>query len=193
MNTASRQLIVATALVLVAGCSGLKEDLGIGVKRPPDEFTTYSRAPLSLPPDYGLRPPAGSTGASQAAAPREMARQAMMGSPQAGAGTTTGATTSSLAGISPGQQVLLERTGGAKASPEIRSQVNRETTVLAEADQSFVERLMFWSDTPDPATVVNAGQEARRIQENQALNKPLSEGETPTIRRKPKALLEGIF
>ena len=26
-------------------------------KRPPDEFTVYSRAPLSLPPNYDLRPP----------------------------------------------------------------------------------------------------------------------------------------
>jgi hypothetical protein len=29
-------------LLLVGGCQGIKEDLGIGVKRPPDEFTTYS-------------------------------------------------------------------------------------------------------------------------------------------------------
>jgi Protein of unknown function (DUF3035) len=191
MKNGRKALALLAALLLVGGCQGIKEDLGIGVKRPPDEFTIYSRAPLSMPPDFALRPPANtsSTAASQAAAPRETARQAMMG---AGPGASAAAS-SSGSGSSPGLQALLQRAGATSAQSDIRAQVNRETTILAEADQSFVERLMFWSDTPDPATVVDASQESRRIQENQALNKPLTEGETPTIRRKPKALLEGIF
>ena len=181
MKNGTNRLALAAALLLVGGCQGLKEDLGIGVKRPPDEFTTYSRAPLSMPPDFALRPPANgsSTAASQAAAPRETARQAMVGTGPA----SSAAASSSGSGSSPGLQALLQRTGATSAQSDIRAQVNRETTILAEADQSFVERLMFWSNTPDPATVVDASQESRRIQENQALNKPLTEGETPTIRR----------
>jgi hypothetical protein len=187
MKYGMRGLILTAAVLLTAGCAGLKQDLGIGAKRPPDEFAVYSRAPLSMPPDFALRPPAQATGASQAAAPRQIARQAMLGSAPgtADAGTASGG--------SPGLQALLQRTGAAQANAEIRAQVNSESTVLADADQSFVERLMFWSTTPDNATVVDARQEARRIQENQALNKPMTEGETPTIRRKPKALLEGLF
>jgi Protein of unknown function (DUF3035) len=191
MKKGMKGLALIPALLLVGGCQGLKEDLGVGVKRPPDEFTIYSRAPLSLPPDFALRPPASasSTAASQAATPRETARQAMLG---AGPASSTAASNSESAS-SPGLQALLQRTGAATAQSDIRAQVNRETTILAEADQSFVERLMFWSNTSDAATVVDPRQESRRIQENQALNKPLTEGETPTIRRKPKALLEGIF
>jgi hypothetical protein len=180
-------LALAAMVLLVGGCEGVKQDLGIGVKRPPDEFSTYSRAPLSMPPDFALRPPATATGASQAAAPRQIARQAMLG-----AGSAPTATPTTTDG-SPGIQALLDRTGAARAQSDIRAQVNRETTILAEADQSFVERLMFWSNTPEAASVVDARQESRRIQENQALNKPVTEGQTPTIRRKPKALLEGIF
>jgi hypothetical protein len=191
MKNGTRGLALAAAVLLVGGCQGLKEDLGIGVKRPPDEFTTYSRAPLSMPPDFALRPPANasSTAASQAAAPREIARQAMMG---AGAAASAPAG-SSGSGLSPGLQALLQRAGATSTQSDIRAQVNRETTILADANQSFVERLMFWSNAPDAATVVDANQESRRIQENQALNKPVTEGQTPTIRRKPKALLEGIF
>ena len=184
-------LALLSAIVLTSGCEGLKQDLGIGVKRPPDEFTVYSRAPLSVPPDYGLRPPATATGASQAAAPRETARQAMTGGK---ASPATAPTEEQVAAAgSPGLQELLQRTGGNAAEPDIRAQVNRETTILADADQSFVERLMFWTDVPKRSTVVDAPMESRRIQENQALSKPLSDGETPTIRRRPKALLEGIF
>lgn len=189
MNRWSRGLVLAGAVLLAAGCEGVKQDLGIGGKRPPDEFSVYSRAPLSLPPDYGLRPPAGVTPASQAAAPREVAKQAIIGGPAGGASPSAGTPPGGSAGL----QALLDRTGGAKAQPEVRAQVNRESTILADADQSFVEQLMFWSSTPPNATVVDASQEARRIQQNQALNQPLTAGETPTIRRKPKALLEGIF
>jgi len=180
-------MLLLAALPLVGGCEGVKEELGIGVKRPPDEFTVYSRAPLSMPPDFALRPPAsGDTTASQAAAPREIARRAMLGGTPAPAGA--GADRSS-----PGLQALLQQTGAATANGDIRAQVNRETTILAEADQSFVEKLMFWSDTPQDATVVDAAAETRRIHENQALNRPITDGDTPTIRRAPKALLEGIF
>jgi Protein of unknown function (DUF3035) len=188
MRYGMRGMALLAAVALLGGCEGMKQDLGIGVKRPPDEFTVYSRAPLSLPPDFGLRPPANATtAASQSAAPREIARQAMLG------GTPAAANAAAPVGSSPGVQELLQRTGAANAQSDIRAQVNRETTILAEADQSFVERLMFWSNPPEPATVVDPTQETRRIQENQALNRPLTEGQTPTIRRKPKALLEGIF
>ena len=182
-------LALLSAIVLTSGCEGLKQDLGIGVKRPPDEFTVYSRAPLSMPPDFAVRPPATASSASQAAAPREIARQAMTG----GAAAPPAATEPLVASASPGLQEFLQRTGAGTAQSDIRAQINRETTILAEADQSFVERLMFWSDVPERSTVVNAPAETRRIQENQALDKPLSDGETPTIRRRPKALLEGIF
>ena len=190
MKRACTGFALLAAILLTGGCEGLKQDLGIGVKRPPDEFTVYSRAPLSMPPDYAVRPPATASSASQAAAPREIARQAMTGGAAGHAAPTETAVAS--AG-SPGLQELLQRTGGDAAQSDIRAQVNRETTILAEADQSFVERLMFWSEPPERATVVNAPMESRRIQENQALDKPLSEGETPTVRRRPKALLEGIF
>lgn len=184
-------IMLAALVVLVSGCEGLKQDLGIGTKKPPDEFSIYSRAPLSMPPDYALRPPSGSTAASTAASPRETARTAMIGSGGPSAGAAAAA--APPAGTSPGLQALLSRTGATNARSDIRAQVNSETTILAEADRSFVERLMFWSDNEEPASVVDASAEARRIQSAQALNKPLNDGTTPTIARKPKALLQGIF
>jgi hypothetical protein len=174
----------------VGGCEGVKQDLGIGVKRPPDEFAVYSRAPLSMPPDFGLRPPAPGAGTDSYNA-RAQAKDVLRGEPAAaGAGVTPSA---ALAAESPGTLALLDRTGGLKAGPAIREQVNRESTVLAEADQSFVERLMFWRDKPEEGTVVDAAQEARRIRENQALGQPIVTGETPTIERRPRSPLEEIF
>ncbi len=88
---------------------------------------------------------------------------------------------------------MLDRTGGINADPNIRSIVNRETTILADADKSMTDRLMFWSKPKEYGAVVDPAKEARRIQDNQALGKPIVAGATPTIERKPRALLEGIF
>jgi hypothetical protein len=183
-------VLTAAVAVVVSGCSDTKEFLGQG-KRPPDEFAVYSRAPLSLPPDYALRPPAPGTARPQNVMPRDTAKQALLGeqfNTQAG-----GASSVDVVGVSPGTQVLLERTGALDADPEIRTQVNSETSILAEEDQSFTERLMFWGNPTEYGTVVDPVQEARRIHENQALGQPITEGETPTIERKRRALLEGIF
>lgn len=191
--TASSTILVAAGL-LVGGCEGVKQDLGIGVKRPPDEFAVFARAPLSMPPDYGLRPPTPGAPTESMAA-RESAKDLLVSQGTTSGATTPAAAATSLASpdFSPGTTELLDRTGGLTAQSAIREQVNRETTVLADADQSFLERMMFWSDKPPEGTVVDAPAEAKRIREAQALGEPVVAGETPIIERRPKALLEGIF
>ena len=60
MFTTTRTVALGVALLAVAalgGCEETKKALG-QVKQPPDEFAVFQRAPLSLPPDYALRPPA---------------------------------------------------------------------------------------------------------------------------------------
>ena len=47
---------LAAALSLSA-CADMKKELGIG-RNSPDEFMVVKRAPLTLPPDDDLRPPA---------------------------------------------------------------------------------------------------------------------------------------
>src|SRR3546814_10759236 len=53
----ARLLIVAGLALAVSACGGFRENLGL-TKQSPDEFRVVSRAPLTLPPDYNLRPPA---------------------------------------------------------------------------------------------------------------------------------------
>ena len=175
------------AVMVVSACSGADEILGTG-KRSPDEFAVYSRAPLSLPPDFSLRPPEPGRGRPQNVMPRDEARAALLGRRAAPA-----AEASAPAGASPGLHAVLQEAGAFDAEPNIRQLVNSETSILAEEDQSFTERLMFWGTETGYGTVVEPEQEARRIQENQALGRPITEGETPTIERKRRALLEGIF
>ena len=52
---ASPLLCLAGAL-LISGCTDLKKAIGLE-RTSPDEFAVESRAPLTMPPDFDLRPP----------------------------------------------------------------------------------------------------------------------------------------
>ena len=51
-----RLILAAAAIFALAGCEGVKKQFGL-TKQSPDEFRVVARAPLSLPPDFTLRPP----------------------------------------------------------------------------------------------------------------------------------------
>jgi len=171
-------LCVFAVAALLSGCDSVRKAFG-GDKTGPDEFAVYSRPPLSLPPEYTLRPPAPGEKRPQDVVPKEIAATAMIGknarTPRAPAAV----------GGSPGLAALLHHTGASNVDHGIRSIVDQETSVISRQDQAFVDKLIFWVDEkPDPGTVVDAEKEQKRIQENQALGKPITDGETPQIKRK---------
>jgi predicted small secreted protein len=170
-------LLAATAL---AGCSGTREALGLG-RNVPDEFAVVSRAPLAMPPDYSLPPP--TPGATR---------------PQEESATATAEATMFGSGVavlpeSRAEVDLLAEAGADSADPGIRQVVDREAVTLAESDETFVDSLLFWQSPPPPGTVIDPAAEQRRLASNAALGLPLNEGEVPTIERKRRAPLEGIF
>ncbi|WP_142847899.1 DUF3035 domain-containing protein [Telmatospirillum sp. J64-1] len=190
MRSIARAGRVAFAGLLIAltatGCSETRSALGWD-KQVPDEFAVVSRAPLALPPDYSLRPPAPGAVRPQEGTARDMARQSLLG-------RSLGPTTQiDRAGRSAGEIVLLRQAGADRADPEIRSLVNRESAALAAASESFTDRLLFWRDPAPAGVVVDAAAEARRLRENQALGRAVNEGDTPIIQRRQRGLLEGLF
>jgi Protein of unknown function (DUF3035) len=68
-------LCLAGAL-LITGCSDLKKAIGLE-RTPPDEFAVESRAPLTIPPDFELRPPAPGASRPQEVTAAERARKAI--------------------------------------------------------------------------------------------------------------------
>ena len=53
--------------------------------------------------------------------------------------------------------------------------------------------MIFWRKDDPPGLVVDPEGEARRLQENATLGRDVTVGDTPTIERKEKAILEDIF
>ncbi len=184
----------AAACLLATGCTDTRRALGLE-KVQPDEFAVVSRAPLTLPPDFTLRPP-DSKGprAPSAITPTEQARQTVFRAPVPVAETPDAAGTNAKhSNLSPGETALLTRAGATNADPKIRQIVNQENTQLLERDHSFIDQLVFWQPAPEPGTVVDAEKEAQRLRENAALGKPTTGSDSPSIERKRRALLEGIF
>jgi len=173
--------LAATAL---AACEGIKDQLGLG-KKAPDEFSVVTKAPLVMPPDFTLRPPRPGAEPTQEAQPRQLAREALVG------GRPSVIADRNLS--SPGESALLRKAGATDADASIRDIINRETTQLVSKDKSFADALIFWRKPEPPGSVIDAEKEQARLRENAAIGKTPAEGEVPVIKRKKKALLEGLF
>ena len=115
--------------MLLSGCGGgnWKQTLGIEPTSP-DEFAVESRAPLTLPPDFDLRPPQPGAGRPQETS---VSRKAQGVVDNAGPGA-------------PGQQAsgTLHYAGANLADPNAQI-----------ADQSLAAKLLQSRDTSDSAVV----------------------------------------
>lgn len=176
---------LATGLMvasLLSGCGGLRDTLGLG-RNPPDEFAVLTKAPLVVPPNSNLRPPEPGAPRPQEQQARENAQTALTGRRELPAAT----------GRSVGETALLRQAGAQNADPNIRQLVNSEYTQLAEKDNSFTDRLIFWQKQQQPGEVIDPQKEAQRLRQNAATGQPITAGETPIIERRKRAIFEGLF
>jgi hypothetical protein len=182
MNT--RLLLALPCLLALNACSGDELTRTFGLSRDaPDEFQVTTRAPLSMPPDFTLRPPR--PGASR---PQELTQQQQA---EAALVPDAALNPASRASNSPGQQALVSAAGRA-APADIRAQVDNES-VLDTPSRSFTDRLMFWQPAPPPGTAVDPAREAARLRQNAALGQSPEAGDTPIIQRKRQGILSSLF
>jgi hypothetical protein len=157
------RVIVAAALVAatgLAGCMSTRNALGMN-KVTPDEFRVVTKAPLVVPPDFSLRPPAPGMPRPQELQPESAARTALLGAREGEA-------------RSDGEKLLVAKAGADKADPLIRYVVDDEFGGVAHKEKSFADRVMFWradKSAPAPAPLatgdgsapIDAAAEADRI------------------------------
>jgi hypothetical protein len=141
------RVIVASALVAaagLAGCVSTRNALGL-TKVTPDEFRVVTKAPLVVPPDFALRPPAPGKPRPQELQPESAARTALLGAREGEA-------------RSDGEKLLVAKAGADKADPLIRYVVDDEFGDVAHKEKSFADKVMFWrSDKAAPKTQVAVG------------------------------------
>ena len=186
--------LVALGPVALGGCSML-ENIGGGKKVSPDEFKIVSHSPLTMPPNAELRPPRPGEPRPQEVTPADQAKEAL--SP-ALAGRTqqrvtgTGGGAAAAPGRTGSEQALVAKAGGGNIDPNIRSRVNQDTRTINDSDKSFIDSLIFWQESPPSGVVLDPSKEQQRLRDAQAAGQPAS-GNTPTITRRKRGLLEGVF
>jgi hypothetical protein len=160
MRLLTVSLVAVSALALTA-CGGLRQSIGL-TKVVPDEFVTVASAPLTVPPEYGLRPPAPGQPRPQELAPESAARQILLGQRQS-------------ITRSPGETALVTAAGADRADPLARYVIDDEFGDLAHKEQSFADRILFWrrddastqaptqTQTAQGAVTIDAATEAERL------------------------------
>jgi hypothetical protein len=188
---ATRGLLALGLVLSLGACEGVKSQLGLGKQRP-DEFKVVARAPLSLPPDFTLRPPEPGTVRPQEGTATQQARTAVFrAEDQEGNQAMDAAIPQD--GRSQGERALLFKAGATNSDSSIRNTIDNETAQFNESNQDFIDTLVFWRDKQQPGVIVDAEAEAARLRENAALGRGATSGQTPTIERKKEAILEGLF
>ncbi len=139
--------IVASAVLaaagLLAGCESTSKALGMS-KVTPDEFRVVTKAPLVVPPDYALRPPAPGEPRPQELQPESAARNALLGAREAQQ-------------RSDGEKLLVTKAGAERADPLVRYVVDDEFGDIAHKEKSFADRVMFWKKDDKPAEAAPTG------------------------------------
>ncbi len=176
-------LLAATALVSLAGCEGTRRAIGLE-RTVPDEFAVAAPAPLALPPDFNLRPPAPGSSRSQQLTPAQQARAALIGRARLQAYLSRGFTA--------GEAAFLGHSGADQAPADIRATLDHEVSAFASEDKTLTDKLVFWGSNAANNTMLDPAAERQRLSQNAAEGKKPNEGAVPTISHSGEGFL-GLF
>jgi Protein of unknown function (DUF3035) len=176
-------LLLGGTLILLGGCSGDKLARTFGLTRDaPDEYTVTTRAPLSMPPDYNLRPPRPGAARPQEQSERQQAQETLVPQTALDAPQTS---------ASPGQAALLQEAGPAAPS-DIRNTIDRDAQYAAN-DESFIDKVLYWRKPDTQHVQIDAQKESQRLRQNAALGESPDVGETPIIEQKKRGWFNSLF
>jgi len=146
-------LAVLSVTALTACSNSQKEQLGL-LKTAPDEFSIVTRAPLSVPPEYTLRPPRPGVDRPMEMQTGQRARQTLFG-------------VSDVNETASGEAApeFMDRIGVNNADRNIRERLVEDSAQPDETQRRPVgERLLFWRDNSDNGDVIDPKEELERIQ-----------------------------
>lgn len=178
-----RLVAIAFSVLALTGC-GVFENLGGAKKVSPDEFKIVSHSPLTMPPNAELRPPRPGEPRPQEVTPADQAREALN---PAGARNPRG-----QGGRVAPEQALVSRVSAGGVDPNIRSRVNQDSRIIADNNETFIDALIFWQDKDPPGVILDPVKEQQRLRDAQAAGRAPT-GATPTIERRKRGFLEGLF
>ena len=204
-------LLATISLLALSACTSdtVRDTLGLE-RSAPDEFRVVSRPPLSVPPQFSLRPPSNSD-----ASPNQLAADKKAQSLLNGQNATADAngslktdtsvvpvtvsssrhgisSTPTTKAVSGADAQFLKNAGAAAADPNVRDSLVEEHYAVQEKkeDKSWWN---FWSSDDKKDPIVDSKKEAERIKQNEDAGKPVTEGATPDVKPSDQGLLDSII
>lgn len=162
-------LALLAAASAAAGCASVQRAVG-SARSAPDEFRIVTQAPLTLPPDYNLRPPRPGEPRPQELAPDAEARTALFGEDIGRS-------------ASPGERQLVNNAGAEAADANVRDAIDFEAQGIVRRNEGFVDRLLAFRGSEEQQTApLTPEEEARRLEEEEAIRRATGGGDV-VIRR----------
>ena len=170
--------------MLLTGLSVLALPLGLsacaGGKSAPDEFMISTKAPLTVPPDYALRPPRPGETRPQEKSTSDRAREVMLGDARA-------------APPSRGELALIQNAGAMETDSNIRAILAAENGGRAGKDASLANRILFWrtdgDGIDDSLAPLQVEDEAAWMAQRRESIEAVTGGEPVTIAKDDKGVL----
>ena len=141
--------------VLLYGCGGVKEKIGL-IKKIPDEFQVYKNKPLSVPPNFELRPP------SKDVVENDQNKNIIFNNAE---------TTDENLSIS--DEILLIAVGEKTSDKNIRKIINEENSI-EEVDKSIMEQILDFD--PVFEVIKKEEEEINPQEEKERIEKLTKEG-----------------
>ncbi len=162
--------LVAVTAVTLAACAS---------SGGPDEFRVVRKAPLTVPPEYNLRPPTLGQARPQELSPEAQARVAVFG-------VDIGQTASD------GEKLFVRAAGGDAVDRSVRGQVDFDNNQTLRKNRSFADMLLNWGGAPGGEPQIDAAAEAERLRTQNEESKDVTGGSSVVIQPKQTSKLPGL-
>ena len=176
--------------ILLIGCSSARDIVGLG-KQSPDEFEVVTRAPLSLPPDYGLRVPIPNISRTQEKSVRDSADDLI--SSRGSSSRQKLSRRNRLGATSPAEDAILGRAQARSSDDSIRAKISSDNKTISGTDKKLIDKIIFWQGAEKPGAILDPEKESKRINDLKSDGKTIANGDVPVIERADWGLLDGLF
>ncbi|MDZ4761373.1 MAG: DUF3035 domain-containing protein [Alphaproteobacteria bacterium] len=164
-------LVAVLAALALSACSSGPQT--------PDEFRVVRKAPLTVPPDYNLRPPAPGESRPQELEADAQARVAVFG-------TDIGKDASE------GEKLLVKQAGGDAVDRAVRAAVDYDAAQTVRKSRSFSDSILNFGRGIPSEPLLDPVAEAERLRAEQVAVQDLTGGGDVLIRRRATSKLPGL-